>query len=501
MLYTDKMEPLYNIFMFKRINHSGRKHACLPVGKGFTYTISAFLLVFLLFFTPFAHAVSVDVTDISNRAYFDATINEINNAKEEIYVAMYSMYVRPSEVDNPVYKLITALIQAQQRGVAVKVYLDSNKSNAKSNKAAYELLSEAGVPVYFIDPKLKLHAKTILIDGRTVIDGSSNWTQNAIESNIEHDVILRGEEFAKGQIEFFKQLDKLTLEQKNTNEVSVVRVSGRFLEDSRLCSRLAHNNAQYALGFYLQLLREDKYGWRDIECTKMMRRVVESLKDDYHLIDYRVGKRHSLAVRLVDYDDVNKDYVLPQENYFQVPEGFWEYGLSKELDAAQQLTYFICLYEQAHQAPKLYWWLGLDVMQKKYHISDTTLVRCFAVLEKMDLITVLRAPTTPGKNYYDRKANQYRVKPLLSPGERMSLWQKMEKKYSKIKVKAAREMAAVLDWENDFNNVEGLIVLIDKYGESAVREGLSRMADYSRQNSARNMAYLTKVVEDVAQRQ
>jgi len=60
-------------------------------------TITVLLFVFVLLFVKPTYAISVDVTDISNRAYYDATFTELNNAKQEIDVAMYALYAHKAD--------------------------------------------------------------------------------------------------------------------------------------------------------------------------------------------------------------------------------------------------------------------------------------------------------------------------------------------------------------------------------------------------------------------
>jgi phosphatidylserine/phosphatidylglycerophosphate/cardiolipin synthase-like enzyme len=57
------------------------------------------------------------------------------------------------------------------------------------NRAAVEALARGGVAVAYVDGKM-LHAKALVVDRKTVILGSSNWTSAAFESNVEADVVM-----------------------------------------------------------------------------------------------------------------------------------------------------------------------------------------------------------------------------------------------------------------------------------------------------------------------
>ena len=87
---------------------------------------AAFLCLCVLFFVSPAYSIAPVVTSIDNRAYGNAVLQAIDNAKDSVYVAMYAMYVRYDEPDNPAYKLVEALIAAHGLGVKVTVYLDKS---------------------------------------------------------------------------------------------------------------------------------------------------------------------------------------------------------------------------------------------------------------------------------------------------------------------------------------------------------------------------------------
>jgi phosphatidylserine/phosphatidylglycerophosphate/cardiolipin synthase-like enzyme len=71
----------------------------------------------------------------------------------------------------------------------VQAVLDESNNTAKYSAATF--LLHAGIPT-FIDAKHAIaHNKIIIIDGRTVITGSFNFTKAAEERNAENLLILR----------------------------------------------------------------------------------------------------------------------------------------------------------------------------------------------------------------------------------------------------------------------------------------------------------------------
>lgn len=88
------------------------------------------------------------------------------------------------------HKHVTAdLIAAHRRGVRVRVILDATA--AKNGYTKHELLRAAGIPVKVETWGGKMHAKTAVIDGHTVVAGSMNWTSAGEGGNDENTLLLR----------------------------------------------------------------------------------------------------------------------------------------------------------------------------------------------------------------------------------------------------------------------------------------------------------------------
>ena len=67
---------------------------------------------------------SAQVRDISDREYEQAVINLIDNAKESVVIGMYYISTQ-LEANNPVKLLLNDLVEAEKRGVEVKLYLNT----------------------------------------------------------------------------------------------------------------------------------------------------------------------------------------------------------------------------------------------------------------------------------------------------------------------------------------------------------------------------------------
>jgi phosphatidylserine/phosphatidylglycerophosphate/cardiolipin synthase-like enzyme len=119
----------------------------------------------------------------------------IKSARERIDVAVFYF----------THKLLTAdLIDAHLRGVQVRVILDATA--AANGFTKHELLRAVGIPVKVEDWGGKMHMKSAVIDGQTVITGSMNWTTAGDDTNDENVVIVHSEALAAQYEEFYEAL-------------------------------------------------------------------------------------------------------------------------------------------------------------------------------------------------------------------------------------------------------------------------------------------------------
>ena len=95
-------------------------------------------------------------------------LSELAQAKKSIHVAAYAL--TDSEIAD-------RLIELHKRGVEVVVYLDKTQASRKLSKD--EELRAAGVTVIIKKGRYLMHDKYIIIDRRTVITGSYNFSESA----------------------------------------------------------------------------------------------------------------------------------------------------------------------------------------------------------------------------------------------------------------------------------------------------------------------------------
>jgi phosphatidylserine/phosphatidylglycerophosphate/cardiolipin synthase-like enzyme len=154
---------------------------CLLVATGFTGALTLVYLLRVLYHT-WHTPPSLEVHFSPKGGCTDTVVRELGHARHLVQVLAYSFSSKP---------IAQALVEAKLRGVHVEIVLDhSNESESYSD---LHFFKEQGLTP-FIDPHHAIaHNKVIIIDGRTLITGSFNFTHNAEHENAENLLVLKGQ--------------------------------------------------------------------------------------------------------------------------------------------------------------------------------------------------------------------------------------------------------------------------------------------------------------------
>ena len=133
-------------------------------------------------------------------------LSAINSAETQVFLT--NAYFVPDP------QLLTALKEAVQRGVDVRLLLPGKTDSALvfyASRSYYDEMLSAGVKIYERQDAL-LHAKTALIDGVWSTIGSTNLDWRSFTNNHEVNAVLLGQEFgAQMQAMFEKDLESSRL--------------------------------------------------------------------------------------------------------------------------------------------------------------------------------------------------------------------------------------------------------------------------------------------------
>lgn len=120
----------------------------------------------------------------------------------DMFVAAIASGTETVSITTPYFapdpSLAAAIVAAARRGVDVRIILprrnDSRIVGAIS-RAYYPMLAWAGVRIFEFCGGL-LHAKTLVVDARLVMVGSSNMDRRSLELNYENNILLESREIA-----------------------------------------------------------------------------------------------------------------------------------------------------------------------------------------------------------------------------------------------------------------------------------------------------------------
>ena len=111
----------------------------------------------------------------------------LQDLRHKIRAAHHSLQIALFTFTHPA--LIEEVIAAHRRGLAVNVVVDLH-SGLGASKDAIEKMRRAGIKVSMSQGLQLLHHKFIVIDDRTLVTGSANWTKAAFYKNSDCILVL-----------------------------------------------------------------------------------------------------------------------------------------------------------------------------------------------------------------------------------------------------------------------------------------------------------------------
>jgi phosphatidylserine/phosphatidylglycerophosphate/cardiolipin synthase-like enzyme len=128
---------------------------------------------------PAATQDGVSVYFSPNGGITEALVRQISNAKTSVYVQAAQFTSIP---------IARALVDAQKRGLDVRVILDRKKDDDDHSQT--DRLVDSGVPTFADGRHHTAHNKIMIIDHRLITTGSFNFTRESEADNAENLVMI-----------------------------------------------------------------------------------------------------------------------------------------------------------------------------------------------------------------------------------------------------------------------------------------------------------------------
>lgn len=130
--------------------------------------------------------------------FVERLIQIFDLSKRTIEVVVFDWRWYPTEPAGDVGRFNAAIGRAAARGVKVRAIVN--------NDDIANRLREIGVEVRRLTTKKLVHVKLIVVDEKTAVLGSHNFTSQAFAMNLEASVVLDGEKYPPRLREFFENL-------------------------------------------------------------------------------------------------------------------------------------------------------------------------------------------------------------------------------------------------------------------------------------------------------
>lgn len=456
-----------------------------------------------------------DVYSLAGNDYFPEVKKLIGSAKSSIYISMYIATYYPDYPKSLPNQLLQELVNAQQRGVEVKVILEQGRVSSPKgeyNDMAYFFLKDKGIAVDYDTPATKLHDKLIIIDEYITIIGSHNWSANALKENHEVSVVIKSQELAK---RFIHEIQSIQLSSRRTpppeSKVPTIYIPYQFLTNPKLGEKMVERTMR----FYLYLLRKWEESGRTVIILDYLdaarfidwghlprfryrnlinENLLKLLQNKYKLISAKTKMGGPAEVILLDYRNPKKPFNPDPRDCFLVPGGFWEFDWVKRLSRNAKYFYFISLAEaNLTLDPKGWWSQSQKHLRKKYQVARWTQSPGIEELNRYNLLAVQYGPLIyPFKRY--AIPAKFKLLPLYSWEWHEQEIEKLKELYGANKVEIAQRWASVVLEENNLEVIEKLINYFNQYGGALVQFAVDKVAEKRIVNPKRNFGYIEAII-------
>lgn len=150
-------------------------------------------------------SVGCRVNVLVDKSYFQAVQSLLERANKSIYIVMYAMKYDPAEPGDPVNQLLNIVANKSRYGVDVKIIVDDVTYKDYPDTIAFLLGDNISVRLDESSGRTT-HAKLVIVDNRTAVLGSHNWTESALRLNHEASIEIDCPDAVKTLLNYFDSL-------------------------------------------------------------------------------------------------------------------------------------------------------------------------------------------------------------------------------------------------------------------------------------------------------
>ncbi len=451
------------------------------------------------------------VTDISNRDYYPAVKEAIENARESIYMAIYLISLTPG-AGSPVRDLCRSLADAHKRGVKVRVILDKNVNFRTGelelrSREAYRYLRDAGVDVSYDDRYIYTHNKALVIDREIVIAGSANWSQAALTQSNETSLLIRSAPLAESILERFSGIRPPGRGRKRVFDRGEALALNTDFMGPHLGGEMISSSDERAFDLYLLLLREkdeagvieldfgefaEGLGIADMNPSAYRRQIIKTLRkldDRYGLLETEFHHGRNALVTLTG---------SGVGDTFLIPASYFEYGWNRRLSLSAKYCYLINRY-MADAGGSFTWSLQREALAEKFHLSPHTVSSGMIELRRFNIIDISYSPVADG-DYEGRSPSVYEILGLYCLQEHSGELSRLAREYGSGSLDEALRFASAVFKENDIRALEEIILLFADYGKAKMNKAYEIISEMAVDNPLRSFRYAVGTVKGLRYR-
>lgn len=200
------------------------------------------------------------------------------------------------------------------------------------------------------------------------------------------------------------------------------------------------------------------------------------------------------AITLLGYDGSGTAYQIPQGEYFELPDDYFNLGWNRKLSLRAKFCYLINLAYSDASDMKPYWSKSVNTITGEFgDVCQDVVNKGMGELRRNKLLEV-KYDELSGKPYEDRRPNTYKILKLYDPREQELKLKAIEAEYGKDSYAKAKKYAVIVFEENNPEVIEDIILKTKEYGEKEIKRVFGEISRKNIDNPKRTYLYAVRIM-------
>lgn len=448
-----------------------------------------------------------------DRDYLPVLQSLIANSRLSLDLSLESLAAQGGKED-PVNRLLHALMDAARRGVKVRIFISTYASalHAAPLYLREDFLAELrgyGVHVHYVNPSYDLQDRLLIVDGRWVLEGGLRWTKKDLESSLGSATLTDSEMLAEKKKIRLELLPLWDVEARRIEtKEGVFPVPVYLLREMKYFPGMVTRDDGDAMKIYLTLLRKFFIS-QNIKLTFLIEELISQIPEDTHFARSEAAWQVIKILERLEQDyglikieqkgpeRIEVELILPQSFHpsVSVPIPLFEENYAKQLSVRALYAYLVIRLkaQTSGQSPV---WLGSEKnVEQDFPMTREKFRMGVEELARKNLIEVFPFKIQGTYSRLEGYEYRYLINRIPTIADKLEVWSRLRDQFGQDEFSLAREMSALIAEDEDPKVIASYLDLMKRYPLEDIQSWSRHISELPARSTYDRLRYLGELLE------